>query len=865
MARGGARFPPPVRAGAPPILPPSPTPGMDPFYLTARALPRLSLLVLTVAALVYFALRARKTPETGWLALALAGFAVHHAAFIGFSTIVHPRATPVLNALTWSSVFVGVWAFVGVALHFQRSAPARGGRLLMGALGAVVVAMAAFMHLGFGSAGLAVSDTALQVGGTATVVGLGLASIAVLARRARRLPADVSPERRAARRRAFRAFFAITAVGLAIPVVGVFRDAGLVSAQLDEQVALVLWAAVMLGLITLYVNHDPQPTSVLVKVVAFAFMAVVTALGVASVVAFPERLPVPGGPPQPLRLAPDGDGLRVEALADGAFRALPGAPISVAEHDRTPVPLGFAFPFAGRAWTEFHVDDDGFVAFGPGAPVSFWELDAGVDAPWIAPLLVPVADDTDRVSVHRDSARATVSWRAVPVGRGPDSVSFQITLAADGSVEMRYGAVPDGFGWVQGLSLGSGGRPERGVLAPGRALAAGDAVAENRSADWFDAEERRAAPYAWLIVGAGLLVLLAFPVYLREGLSRPLGRLVEGVRRAARGHLDGDVAVGARDEIGRLTEDFNQMTHALRTAEASLRRYADELEARVEARTAELAASLDRLRAAQARLVQQEKMASLGALTAGIAHEIKNPLNFVTNFASLTGELAEELAETDDPEEQRELLADVRSNVEKIEAHGRRADAIVRAMMAHARGGSGERRTVALAPLVEEYAALALHGARSRHPGAELALHLDLADAGLVEAAPEEIGRVLVNLLDNAFDAVRAHADGPPPAVRVATAREDGHAVVRVADGGPGMAPEVAARVFEPFFTTKPTGEGTGLGLSLSHDIVAQGHGGTLTVETAPGEGATFTLALPSAEPPAADASASGAGASLGR
>jgi signal transduction histidine kinase len=264
----------------------------------------------------------------------------------------------------------------------------------------------------------------------------------------------------------------------------------------------------------------------------------------------------------------------------------------------------------------------------------------------------------------------------------------------------------------------------------------------------------------------------------------------------------------------------------------------------------DLEAALMQLRAAQAQLVQQEKMASLGALTAGIAHEIKNPLNFVNNFAGLSVELVAELEQTEDADERGALLADLKANAAKIEEHGKRADAIVRQMMEHARIGGGERRAVGVNALVEEYANHAFHGARARRPDFTVDIDLDLdADVGEATLIPQEIGRVLINLLDNAFDAVRERAvvEGPPfrPAVRVATRRSDGAVEIRVEDNGPGIPDAVRARIFEPFFTTKPSGQGTGLGLSLAYDIVTQGHRGTLAVESVGGEGANFRLVLP--------------------
>jgi signal transduction histidine kinase/ligand-binding sensor domain-containing protein len=264
--------------------------------------------------------------------------------------------------------------------------------------------------------------------------------------------------------------------------------------------------------------------------------------------------------------------------------------------------------------------------------------------------------------------------------------------------------------------------------------------------------------------------------------------------------------------------------------------------------------TLAELRATQEQLVQQEKLASLGQLTAGIAHEIKNPLNFITGFSSLSGELVDdlraELEQGGDPEEVRALLDDLAANAAKIEEHGRRADAIVRSMMAHARSSGGERAPVDLNALVDEHVDLAWHGRRAQDIDFRVEVVRDYAaDVPSVEAAAQDLGRVVLNLVGNAFDAVTEHAQksGPDyaPRITVATRRSGDFAEVRVSDNGPGIAPDLQARIFEPFFTTKPAGSGTGLGLSLSHDIVAQGHGGTLTVESTPGEGATFVLRLP--------------------
>ena len=271
--------------------------------------------------------------------------------------------------------------------------------------------------------------------------------------------------------------------------------------------------------------------------------------------------------------------------------------------------------------------------------------------------------------------------------------------------------------------------------------------------------------------------------------------------------------------------------------------------------------ALRELKTAQASLIQAEKMASLGQLTAGIAHEIKNPLNFVNNFASLSVELLDELKETAAPaiaalsadkraevDETVELLT---GNLEKISEHGKRADNIVKSMLEHSRGVSGERREVDLNGLIEEALNLAYHGARAQDQSFNITLERDYASTlKPIELAPQEMTRVFLNLFGNGFYAAnkRARENGDRsfrPVLVVATREANDAVEVRVRDNGTGIPPEIKDKLFQPFFTTKPTGEGTGLGLSISYDIVTQQHGGTITVESEPGMFTEFTIRLP--------------------
>ena len=280
----------------------------------------------------------------------------------------------------------------------------------------------------------------------------------------------------------------------------------------------------------------------------------------------------------------------------------------------------------------------------------------------------------------------------------------------------------------------------------------------------------------------------------------------------------------------------------------------------VEARTRELAASLEDLRTTQDRLVQTQKLASLGQLTAGIAHEIKNPLNFVNNFSGVSAELIDELRNTlkgplDDKAraEINELTDTLRSNLDKVVQHGKRADAIVKNMLLHSREGSGEHRPVDINALVEESLNLAYHGARAEKQGFNITLQRSFdPKAGEADVFPQDITRVLLNLISNGFYAAtkrRAETNGGDyePTLAAATKNLGDRVGITIRDNGTGILPDVKEKIFNPFFTTKPAGEGTGLGLSISHDIIVKQHGGSIEVDTQPGEFTEVKIILPRA------------------
>jgi two-component system NtrC family sensor kinase len=352
--------------------------------------------------------------------------------------------------------------------------------------------------------------------------------------------------------------------------------------------------------------------------------------------------------------------------------------------------------------------------------------------------------------------------------------------------------------------------------------------------------------------------VLADPLYANKDAARVSGfRGCLGVPMVRDGEVIGAIFV-ARKQPGFFTDNQVQL----------LKTFADQaviaienvrLFESVEARTRELAASLEDLRTTQDRLVQTQKLALLGQLTAGIAHEIKNPLNFVNNFSGISAELIDELQDTlkgmllDDKAraEINELTGMLKSNFDKVVHHGRRADAIVKNMLQHSREGSGEHRVIDINALVEESLNLAWHGARAETQGFEIKLKQSFdPSAGEADIFPQDIRRALLNMISNAFYAAtrrRAEINGGDyePTLTASTKSLGDRVEISIRDNGTGMPPDVKEKMFNPFFTTKPTGEGTGLGLSISHDIIVKQHGGSIEVDTQPGEFTEIRVILP--------------------
>ena len=339
-------------------------------------------------------------------------------------------------------------------------------------------------------------------------------------------------------------------------------------------------------------------------------------------------------------------------------------------------------------------------------------------------------------------------------------------------------------------------------------------------------------------------------------LLRRLQMLSDWMRRMAGGDLEASVEIGGRDEVADMAaalEVFRR--HALEVQRLNL---VEQLAEELQEKNEQMEVVLADLQRAQDQIVMREKLAALGELTAGVAHEIKNPLNFVKNFSEVSEELLVEFKEVMEEVEEKvgeeqyglleEISGDLTSNLERIRSHGDRANRIVHDMLMMGRG-SGDARSIDINGLLDEYTALAYHSARATAPDFNLTIEREFGpEVGEVEVIPQDLGRVFLNMVGNACYATdekrRATTETYFPTLTLKTERDDEHVTIRIRDNGNGMPPEVVEKIFNPFFTTKPTGEGTGLGLAMSSDIVRE-HGGAIRVETEPGEFTEMIVELP--------------------
>ncbi len=867
---------------------------MDAIFITTESIPRICFVILYVVLVGYLLSLKRKARSTWWL---IAFLCIFCTADIGWDLFtVRPMLRMSEQAFHWvfllgqGLLIPAGLSYLQFAYSFRGNPYPKESRVMLVAIGSI--ALLVFSLIVFSPDYLASPLLLMnQVGALLLFVLLVLWAGIVFLRKSLHfsaLEAEAGAEKqgtwaylRAPRGRSARACRALIGVSILLEMVtvggmlawglSIFQEFGL---QL-HQAGYMLFLYTML---VVYVNYSIEPTTVQAKLVGAALSTLLLFVVILTRTLFPEESMlqesgVTSPPLHTVRFVPDGPSGYVATAHPLQFEGAVGRSLTLTDDGHQAVALAFSFSYYGTSWDSLYVSENGFISLGgPMVDMLGWSIPfLNQPLPIISPLGVNLdASRGGEVYFLTTQDSAMVTWNDLPIVNGTDRHTAQLVVYPSGALAFHYG--PPGQGavatnsaqlWARGLIPGGEDTPvvalPRVMDGPVRSTA-GAALIEDYATPHFRYAEKKGLPLFILVVAGSLFILFVLPYVFRSSLLKPLDRLLAGVQRIGTGAKDTAVVVETEDEIGTLTQHFNQMAASIHQAEQQLQGYAETLEQKVKDRTAELARSLEELKATQAQLIQSEKMASMGALTAGIAHEIKNPLNFVNNFAQLSTELTDELSHEIEAQQQhlseesidelQALLSDLRANAEKIEAHGRRADGIVEAMMKHAHGGEGERRLVDVNALVAEHVNLAYHSLRAHDPDVNVRIEQTYDDTcDSIEMLPQEMGRVLINLLTNAFFAVQERAQAADaaytPTVWVSTQKVGDQVQIRVKDNGTGIPAETQSKIFEPFFTTKPTGAGTGLGLSLSYDTVTQAHGGTFTVESEEGQGATFKITLP--------------------
>jgi len=828
---------------------------MPEIFLTVYSVNRVGLWILTTVFAVYLFVQKDKSTEHRWFSWMMASWSIMWFMIV-VSTAVDVRS-PIWPLFAKSIIPVMVFGILCVVQFFyvyQKDVYPR-ERQIAGILMAFIVALIVIQNL---IVDQTTSDQEILAAMLTSPAWIWALVVLLRKRRVMKLAGEA---------RVAASFLPYLIIPLIASFSGFTRYLarehiiGLQGALISDTVANTSF---ILTLIVGYVHYSRTRITVQVKLLAITLATVVTILASGFSTIYPtapstrnkEDFKVTSSLTG-IAFRPQTGGGYVAEADSGSIVMGAGFEVESVDFNYHPETIGFEFPFYGASYDSVFVSSLGMVGFDGSTrfpPLSDPDVSMGTldhprgffdSHPGIALHAGNVSLESGSLWINRTDSTFVLTWADM---FSPDSdsaeaqsVSAQLKLTSSGEVFFYYQNLeyqPSFRGIYPGNreSFASSVNFEEDL--PLRAVATSPLM-ETKYYVSKNLEHEQAIPLLIIMLVSCLIVMGVFPFLFKTSILSPLDRLLSGVRRVNEGDYESTVAVQSSDEIGLLTEHFNEMTVSLKGA-------TQELEDRVARRTEELSRSLEDLHATQAQLVQQEKLASLGSLTAGIAHEIKNPLNFVNNFAEVGVEMTQEVIdalEAGDPDEAKAILKEMMENSGQIAKHGKRADSIVRSMMQHARGGTSVHEQVDVAAFLEENINLAWHGRRAKDQSFQADVVRDLADnVGEVRIQPMEMGRVILNLLNNAFDAVSG-VEGANVSVS-ANRSVDGVAII-VADNGHGIPDENREKIFEPFFTTKGSGEGTGLGLSLSHDIVTKGHGGTMVVRDAKGGGAEFVITLP--------------------
>jgi len=831
---------------------------MPEIFLTVYSVNRVGLWILTTVFAVYLFAQKDASKEHRWFSWMMASWSVMWLLVIiaTATDVMFPIWSFFSKAIIHAMTF-GILCAVQFFYVYQKDVFPRERRVVGGLVASVFVFLVVQTLL------VEQTTSALEKLASSLLSPVWIWILVVLIRK-RRIMKLAGDARRAA------SFLPYLLVPLIASLSAFTRFLGrehLISSETGLIVDMILNIGFVLTFIVGYVHYSSTRITVQVKLLAITLATVVTILASAFHAIYPTN--ISGTDLDKYRVnstranlvfLPQSDGGYVAESHNGVLTEHTGVEVESADYGYHPEQIGFEFPFYGSSHDTIFISSLGMAGFDDSSTfppqsdpvVSMGQLDHPRGFfhahPGIAIYSGSPAQESGSLHVARTDSTFTVTWKNLFLSKyasvEDQPVSAQMTLTASGEVYFYYQNLklqPSFRGLYPG-SLRSFDTVERFENELPIQAAAMTPLMEMQYLVSRTHQHNVSVPLLVIMLVSFGFVMAVFPLLFKTSLITPLASLLSGVRSVNEGDLDTIVQVQSHDEIGLLTDHFNEMTVSLKGA-------TQELEDRVARRTKELSKSLEDLHATQAQLVQQEKLASLGSLTAGIAHEIKNPLNFVNNFAEVGVEMTQEVLDAlkaGDTEEAESILKEMMENSGQIAKHGKRADSIVRSMMQHARGGTSVHENVDVAAFLEENINLAWHGRRAKDQSFQADVIRDIAgDVGKARIQPMEMGRVILNLLNNAFDVVSEVEGG---AVTVRAVREDQKVIISVSDNGPGIPAAIREKIFEPFFTTKQTGEGTGLGLSLSYDIVTKGHGGTMIVQTSKSGGAEFVVTLKSGD-----------------
>ncbi|TDI73200.1 MAG: HAMP domain-containing sensor histidine kinase, partial [Bacteroidetes bacterium] len=775
---------------------------MDFFLTPTYASQAVQLLGLTIA-IVYLLTRKKKSVESWLIMLILATWGTHNAILFLYET-THTHllisgtgfiTAPVLTGMYWATVLVFLLFLGALIYRLGNNYTLVESRLFTGVIIVILIAHWSIYLSNLNDSSFLVSVVRFET----NVILVGFGWLILVALRKLRYFHSIGAEKRDNRMVQMCLLTTITAL------IYVFTTSFIVVlVVLSAEVRGILPALCAISIVSLpvigYLLYGREQHSVSVKLVGFLMITYVAIFAIILPILRPEvdlrrAFQNPDSLPS-LVFSPDSSGGYTASRLEPEWTDPAGASFVIGDDNEIPFKTPFPFTFYGVAYDSIWVGANGSVSFGveidadrvysqgesffdpvPSAMIMYSDfLMAGADA---------------RLIVDESPDHLVLTWFKISnYDQHESTYTMQTVLFANGRIQFNYkdiSSIP--LIVYTGISPGGPANPmtfpDQFFGAPGQAL-----FEFQDTRDDYRAFVHPLILPATLVGTIGLfIVLLLGLLFYRAGILLPLERVLEGLRAVETGDLDKKVIITERNELGSLADYFNQMT-------GSLRDYRDKMEDLVSKRTADLDRTIQDLKATQAQLVEQEKLASLGALTAGIAHEIQNPLNFVNNFAEVGGELYGELREAIDSGDTSavdSILTELELNSEQITKHGKRADSIVRSMMQHAKGGVSEMETIHLNDFLEEYANLAWHGMRARDHGFQAEIIRDLDPAVTdITAMPQELGRVILNLLNNAFDAIRETEN---PVITITTRAIGKEVEITLSDNGPGIPEEIRDKV----------------------------------------------------------------------